>query len=447
MLPEHDLSRTFAGFREAVREHADAPPAAAIRSRAEHQVRVRRTTTALLAAAAVAVVAVGGGAALRDSAPPRPVPPGETATPTPGPSVTDNRRPTKPVPTTRANAISDPIGKVNWLSATIDIPRENGCPVGDVRFRLQPNDVIPPPTPTNAWSGEAFPRIYLYSSTVAYGDLLGDGRPEAVIVASCLADREDSGDGSGRLLVVTRESSGKLRGVAWVGQRGAIYNGQWITQRRLYTDTAPWHVPWDYSIGQARAYEWGGDRFVERDVRDEFPGLVPVGSRPGTPVDLSSVTALLRCAAGTVLPAGSGLADMRFDAQSRAIVDGVTWSAQQRLGPDTLQHLVDLDGDGRRRLLLELSCGEGAGGGGQGVPNIVLLERVGNTYRGVDVLIPPDTTRDEEYAGWSVRGRELTVTYPHPSRVFRYVWNGEYFQEDLSSRPCPLQPCSLTRGR
>ncbi|HEU4424172.1 MAG TPA: hypothetical protein VFR67_16700 [Pilimelia sp.] len=419
-LPERDFSRTFSGFREAVRGHATPPPAAAIRGRAEHQVRVRRTTAALVAAAAVAIVAVGGGAVLRDDALPGPLPPGETGTPTPDPSASASPRPPKSLPPPRTNPVTDPIAKVNWLTTMIDIPRETGCPIGDVRFRPVPDD------PTNAWSGAAFPRIFLRGATVAYGDLVGDGRPEAVMEFGCLAGPEDSGDGSGRLLVVTREPGGKLRGVAWVGQPGAIYNGLWVDQQRLYVDTTPWHTDWGYSLGEARAYAWRGNRSAEVDVRATYPGLIPARGRPGTPVDLSPVAQRLRCAAGQPVPAGSALAAMRFDADWRAIVDGVTWSARQPLGPDELPHLLDLDGDGRRRLLVSLSCGEI--GDKAGTPNIVLLERAGGTYRAIDVVIPPAPVTNQDYFRWTSSGRELILSYIEPLLELRYVWNGEYFQ-------------------
>ena len=262
-------------------------------------------------AAAVAAVAVGGVSALRDSALPTPLPPGESTTPTPGPSGTTDPEPTKSVTPPPATPVSDPITKVKWLSATIDIPRETGCPTGDVRFRAVPDD------PNTGWSGTGWPRIYIHGPSVAYGDLTGDEKSEAVLIGSCLTGPEDSGDGAGRLLVVRREPDGKLTGVAWVGQSGAMYNGQWVADRRLYTDTAPWHVDWGYALGEARGYEWRGDKFAEVDVRNDYPGLIPTRGRPATPVDLSPVVDRLKCAAGKPVPTGPGMTRVRFDAVGR----------------------------------------------------------------------------------------------------------------------------------
>jgi len=133
----------------------------------------------------------------------------------------------------------------------------------------------------------------------------------------------------------------------------------------------------------------------------------------------------LKCAAGKPVPTGPGMTQVRFDANSMATVDGVRLSAQQPGAPDSMPHLLDLDGDGHRRLLVALSCG--GEGDKLGTPNLLLLEHFGGAYRAIDAVdLPEELRKGDGYYQWTVAGRELTVTYVDTNT--KYVWNGEQFQ-------------------
>ncbi len=93
---------------------------------------------------------------------------------------------------------------------------------------------------------------------IGYGDLNGDSRPEAILEGLCLTTREDSGDGEGQLLVITRSTTGTLTALDWVGPRGGLYRSIWVIDGQLFVDVQPWHTDWGYSLGQALAYRWQG---------------------------------------------------------------------------------------------------------------------------------------------------------------------------------------------
>jgi hypothetical protein len=90
--------------------------------------------------------------------------------------------------------------------------------------------------------------------------------------------------------------------------------------------------------------------------------------------------------------------------------------------PDTLPHLVDLDGDGRRRLIVALYCG--GADADSGPANVVVLERSGAGYRAVTVVVPEHGTRMHE---WRYAGRVLTLFLGEGAAEYRYRWNGGGF--------------------
>jgi hypothetical protein len=406
---EQDLSRALADLRDAVHRRAGTPPAAArLRRLAERRRRTRRAASVLAAAAAVTAIVAGGVTLVRGEAlPPQPGGPG---TPTPGPSPSPS-----PSPSTRPPAANDPILTVNWSKATIVLPEHRGCPSGTVGLR--PVRYFPEAT------GKAAGReLRVGLDDVAYGDLTGDGRAEAVLFGTCRQDAEDSGDGQGQLLVVQRGDRGRLTGIGWVGPRGEGITGWWVAGGRLYADVKPHYKDWDYSLGAALAYRRTAAGFAEVDVSGEYPGLVPVAGRAGVPADLTPVAGRLACRGGDVPDRSSVV--LRLDASGSGTAGGTSWDAGQPMAPDTLPHLVDLDGDGRRRLMIALYCG--GGNAETGPANLVTLDRTADGYRAIAVLVPEPGPRFNEWR-WRLSDRALTLYIGEGAAESRYRWNGRTF--------------------
>jgi hypothetical protein len=419
---EQDLSRALADLRDAVHRRAGTPPAAArLRRLAERQRRARRAASVLAAAVAVTAVVAGGVTLVRGEALPPPQP-GESSTPTPRRSPVPSPTPSSPPRTPATPVTADPITRVNWSKATIELAEHPGCPRGTVKLRPVPYF----PEATGAAGGR---QLMIGLDDVAYGDLTGDGRAEAVLKGTCRQDAEDSGDGQGQLLVVRRGDRDKLTGLGWAGPRGEAITGWWVAGGLLYADAKPHYKDWDYSLGAALAYRWTASGFTEVDVSEEFPGLVPVAGRAGVPADLTPVVDRLACRDGDVPDRSSVM--LRLDAGGKGAAGGTTWDAGQPLTPDTLPHLVDLDGDGRRRLMVALYCG--GADAETGPANLVVLERSADGYRAITVVIPEPGPRFHEWR-WRLDQRVLSLFIGEGAAESRYRWNGRTF-DPLDAEP------------
>jgi hypothetical protein len=387
-----DLETALRELRLAVGQAVTPPPPAAIRARAGQRRPARPIVIGLVAATAVISVLVGAAAVVRDvaTAPPQP------GRPTPSITARPDPRPSRSAPSWPVAPETDPITRVAWLEATISVPAHEGCPAGQVRLR----------------DGESagYPRLLLakppsVGARPAHGDLTGDGRPEAVLYAECRLSAEDSGDGQGQLLAVTRNTNGALRALGWVGERGALYPEFWVAGGTLYADAVPWHTDWGYSLGEALAYRWTGTRFEAVD--SGYPGL------PGTAVDLRPVAPWLGCPGAVVsYPQGEYV----------ATVGDYSYDVTPVRLPDGSPHRLDLAGDGRRYLLLAIACRQSEVLG-QGV--LVL-----DGFRAVD-LVPVELGYG--VTGWSFSRGTLAIEVfqrgtGEPAEAQRWVWNGSNFQ-------------------
>lgn len=397
---EERIAAALSELGTQVRQRAARPAPGVIRGLAEHRRRVRRTAAAALAAAAVLALAVGGVSVVRGSATPPPSDPASTVTPSPSPSP----RVSRSVPPWPEPKVGDPIGATDWDNAAIALPRHDGCPSGAVTFQRRGEELSGP----SSW-----PRVVLDADSVAYGDLTGDGRPEAIMSALCRRSAEDSGDGEGQLLVVAREADG-LRALAWVGPRGALFVGQWVAGGHLYVDVHPWYQDWGYSLGAAQVYRWTGSAFAAVDGAAEYPGLTS-----GHAVDLTPMAGLTGCPTPV----------LRFGRDGRAEDAGTTFHLDQPAVPDHLPHLVDLDGDGRRHLLVAITCDRPEDDSDPDTGAVVVLERQpGGGFHAIDAIRPPDGS---SLSGWSYDRGKLTIETADQAGVvapLTYTWNGDYFQ-------------------
>ncbi|MCW6006055.1 hypothetical protein K1W54_15920 [Micromonospora sp. CPCC 205371] len=386
MTDDKRIGANLAEMGAEVRRGAGQPPAAAIRLRAEHQQRAWRTATAVLAAAAVLAVAIGAISVVRDSAAPQPAP-ATTETPSP-----------KPWP---EQTVTDPIAATDWTKAIIMLPRHDDCPSGRVRFTSGGDSAR-----SSGW-----PQAWLEITSVRYGDVTGDGRPEAILSAGCKQDEEDSGDGQGQLLVVARDGN-ELRALGWVGPRGSLYPEYWVEDGVVFADVHPWHDGWPYTLGAAQAYRWTGSAFAAADA-SRYVGLAR-----DVPVDLTPVAGRTGCPTPV----------LRFGPDGRASADGTTFDLEQPQMPDGLPHLVDLEGDGERRLLVAITCGRRADGG-LGTSAVVVLEHSSGGFVALDAIRPPDGS---SLALWEYSRGELRIGIAPeaggPITYLRYAWNGERFE-------------------
>jgi hypothetical protein len=403
-----DVGAALSQLGADVRRTVARPAASGLRRRAERQRLVRRATGAVAVAMVVGLVSVGTVTLARgQSAPVPPTGPDPSVTaPTPTGSPTPRPRPSRPVPDWSYQPVTDPIGSTLWVRATVTLPEQQGCPSGEVTL--------------SGWSGGAesatFPRVTVNPEDVRYGDLTGDGQPEAIIEAACWADAEASGEGEGQLLVVRRDGS-RLVALGWVGPRGAVFVDRWVDDGLLHVDARPWQQDWGHRLGATLAYRWTGTAFAEAGGA---PGLVPTPGGVGPAIDL-------RRAAGWI---GCPAAVLNFDAAGAAQAAGTSWDLTQPDSSEEIPHPIDLTGRGARATLALVTCGRTASspaGSGRGAV-VLLVARPDGSYEAVDALPPPDG----EITGW--RWNYGTLYLRHAAagtedREVYFEWNGEYFQE------------------
>jgi hypothetical protein len=409
---DFDVAGALASLRTAVRDSVSAPTAAVLRERAEQRRRSRRLSTAAMAAVAVVAVVLAVGTVVR----------GDLAAPLPpagSPTGSLTPRPDRPVPTYPDNRVDGPITQVDWADVTLTVPpRGPDCPSGELRF--------------TGGRTNGYPRMELILSQPrppAFGDLTGDGQAEAVLEAICARDAEADHQPS-QLLVVTRESSGALRPLGWVGPQGwGVVLGFWTAGGRLVVE------PDLYSPGETIEYRWAGDRFERLDTG--WPGIEFTDNRPAPPIDLGPdggrVARSLGCPGGVVR--------LRQDqVAGRAVVGDFAYFFDQ---PVTVAHVLDLAGDGHRYVVVQVGCDRldraappsGGGGASPGYRRGVMVldyDRAAGRFRAVDLVpVPANHTLTQ----WTFDRGRLTVGLARvedgteaPSQ--RWRWNGSYFQRE-----------------
>jgi hypothetical protein len=245
------------------------------------------------------------------------------------------------------------IGEVDWADTAIQMPTDetDTCPTGTVR-------VYPAITVFRERIGQSrraaddrHTPLMVVQPRVAYGDLTGDGVPEAVVEIRCWKYDLDS-PGGGRLLVVTMRPDHTLAGLAYVGHAGARYLDVRVTNGLLRVKMG-YHYVWpdsaDYGPedpGFTQVLRWNGEVFdlvAGRADTLAFSGQLDArtGSVGGSPVRLP---AILRDGVA-VCPA----ARVAF-AHSQATVGDIEYGQSRDVLP------YDLDGDGDDELIAGIFC-------------------------------------------------------------------------------------------
>jgi hypothetical protein len=142
---------------------------------------------------------------------------------------------------------------VDWKRATFVLPPNPTCPTGRVTTRDE-----------RAIVGDKW---LFVGETLSYGDLTGDGSPEAVVAVFCGRGPNDGGDGSGNLLVITWRD-GAWTGLGYVGPVGENYPAARVSGQRLI---ATIQQRYGANTVQERTYRWDGRRFVQVDGPTTFP--------------------------------------------------------------------------------------------------------------------------------------------------------------------------------
>ncbi|WP_020520193.1 RNA polymerase sigma factor [Catelliglobosispora koreensis] len=290
--------------------------------------------------------------------------------------------------------VVDHLTEVDWTRAALDLPGNGGsCPAGKQSVEPERGEMGLIPGPRD---GKTEP-LYLQRSEVRFGDLTGDGQPEAVLQVWCSVSGDQPDTESrfgGVLLVVQLQPDRSLKGLAYVGPPGALYRSYAIIDGKIVaqvqyesehtrTIDAPAHV---------RTYQWNGSIFAQTSGRTTPLVLLPAKVGTGSAVHLAATS---DCPARTV----------RF-----SVEDGPQpgWT-----------HWADLDGDGNHEGITQIAC--------NGSESVFLLTQGPDAFETKVLYASPGTTEilpESQNVSGNVltlrvrdrsSGAEETVTMPvHP---------------------------------
>ncbi|RLP92185.1 hypothetical protein [Micromonospora sp. CV4] len=319
------------------------------------------------------------------------------------------------------------ITEVRWQQAVIDLPKNSDmpCPTGRQHMRpVQSGGALA----SFAWApaGDRGQKLILNSREIAYGDLTGDGEPEAVLNILCSdlpATALRNGLRGGQLLVVTMRADHSLSGLGYAGQPYAehpsfrVENQKLVAQvwyARTHLNGASYAV---YAPAHTRTYQWDGARFAQTAGRTSPLLLMSMEQSVGSPVQLATIVR-----DGAPVCPGRVVQFEEHGLQT----DGAVYRVTSNIRP------TDFDQDGNQELLAQVQC---TGNGGtfdslylfrQGVDKFVVLD-VPIANGGQYVI----------HDGWQAKGNTLTVNVTlrgtGETRAYRMIWNGKKFENSLGA--------------
>ena len=193
---------------------------------------------------------------------------------------------------------ADTISEVDWNRTELSLPPnpDNNCPSGKVRMhpRTYPRFGTLGEAPATTKNTDVF---QILPDPRAYGDLTGDGRPEAVLHVRCATSATGGFmvDEGAQLLVVTLRADHSLAGLAYVGPIHAKYVSASIMDHQLVAKVQYSHVSpesWSYSafdVAYSGHYAWNGSAFTQVSGRKAPLVFVPQKDAPGSPVHLLTI--------------------------------------------------------------------------------------------------------------------------------------------------------------
>jgi hypothetical protein len=249
--------------------------------------------------------------------------------------------------------VADVITDVDWQHASITLPANiQDCPEGTVTLKPVPSGDYRLAKQGWAPGTEGKPNLVVRADKAVYGDLTGDGQPEAVLNVRCDSIKPDPGfdehlNIGGRLLAVAMRSDHTLAALDYVGPVGASFPTVAVQDLQIKVQvhggaTDNGHA--SYSINtmtHARTYRWNGSRFDQTAGRTSALPLDDEKDKTGSPVHLAAIGR----DGTTVCPAEV----VRFH-ESQAAGAAVTYHLQAKVQE------VDVDDDGNEEMVAQVDC-------------------------------------------------------------------------------------------
>ncbi len=324
--------------------------------------------------------------------------------------------------------VATTIETVDWTNTELIVPEnpDNPCPDGRVRLYPRTFDDVgrigissPDPRPGFETLQTAGP--------VTYGDLTGDGRPEAVLAIRC--SREPGGfseQENRQLLVVQMLPDHTLQGLQFVGTVHANYPSFHVDDELLYVQLRYNHAAegsyggnfWDTAFTQV--FQWNGASF--RQIAGRTAPLNFTGSHDGYGV-VTQLAEILSPTGEVLCPA----APVPF-AFAPFTVDGFVYDLSTDIGRHGGAEKVDVDADGNEELVVGVRCT----GPGYDAVSIYVLTQETNRFAAMDVIANDGTWTLRDFEASST---QLTLTTEDLTggltQVHTLTWTGERFEPSV----------------
>ncbi len=325
--------------------------------------------------------------------------------------------------------VATSIYAVDWTNTELTVPDDPDwdCPKG--RLRLYHRQ-----TPRGGWIGTSDPWLdtgHKSMSTgglASYGDLTGDGQPEAVLLVRCAYGAAGFSDYDGqRLLVVRMRPDRSLEGLGFVGTRSAEFPSFRVSDDGLLrvqlrynwiTENSTTFTSWDTAFIQV--FRWNGSSFVRISGRTEPLNFTGASAGYGVPTQLADIlapTGEVLCPAALV---PFGLVERSGQPWH---VDGYDYS----LG-SAMAARLDVDSDGNEELVVPIRCS----GPGYDAVSLYVLAQGTDRFRAIDVPIASDGSTAilsaEAMSGRLVVQVQGAASMSSGSASF--TWTGSRFERD-----------------
>ncbi len=273
-----------------------------------------------------------------------------------------------------------------------------------------------------AWNLATSRLRQLATATPAYGDLTGDGRPEAVLAIRCSVFPDGSAmeQEGAQILVVTMRPDHSLVGLQFVGTVHAEYPSFHVDGGRLYVQMRYNHASansWGSSYLDAaftQVYLWNGASFALIAGRTSPLNFTGAHNGYGVPSQLADILS----SDGQVL-CPAALVPFAYAPFSKG---GYVYG-----GPGGRQEArpVDVDGDGNEEIVVAVNCA----GPDYDAVSLYVLTQGTDRFVTLDVPLANDDTYTLESFEATTAGLTLTVSSATEGRQVKVLfWDGTGYQ-------------------
>jgi len=334
--------------------------------------------------------------------------------------------------------IADTITDVDWTRAAVVLPPDpnSPCPAGPVRVYPRDSTAYGHIGQTRRDPDDYSTVLFAILPAVVYGDVTGDGQPEAVLPVRCTAFEDGMMPEQGsQLLVVQQQADRSLRGLGFLGVVHAKYPAYRVEDGKVYVKLSYHHASWGsfgynhLDTGFTQVFRWDGTAFLRIGGRPGNLNYRGQKADSGSPVRLADLMrgSEVACPGGVVRrgPDPATIGAFAFDGAG--------------FGGEEIEDLaVDINQDGDDELIVAVSC---AGPGYPASGSVYVFGQGDTMFFPMDVPFANDGSFDLVRMVPTADGRTIELTLRDRATgdedSHTLTWNGKRFDPHLGTYRLP----------